>query len=45
MAENNAASPKPSGTPPVTTPQNTRQHHLLAEGKKPDVGGGKSTRW
>lgn len=36
MAENNATSPKPGGTPQLT-PENTRQHKLLAMGK--DVSG------
>lgn len=45
MAKNNATSPKPSGSTPSFTAENTPQHKLLAMGK--DVtrsGDGKKTK-
>ncbi len=40
MAKNNATSPKPSGSNPSFTAENTPQHKLLAMGKDVTQGGG-----
>jgi hypothetical protein len=43
--KNNAASPKPSGTPGPMTAENTNMHKLLKMGQSPkvEVSGGKKT--
>ena len=45
MAQNNATSPKPSGTTPSSTPENTNLHKLQAMGHAPKgyTSGGKKT--
>lgn len=45
MAKNNATSPKPGGSAPSCTAENTPQHKLLAMGKDATRSGdGKKTK-